>query len=77
MSIREDVEELIETLLRIESEKKLLQEDQKLLFSEYSEKLDIKAVKAAVRIAKIKASLGDSEAEMENMLDVIERKITV
>jgi len=77
MSIREDVEELIEKLLRIENEKKLLQEDQKLLFSEYSEKLDIKAVKAAVRIAKIKASLGDSEAEMENMLDVVERKITV
>jgi len=77
MSTREDVEELIEKLLRIENEKKLLQEDQRLLFSEYSEKLDIKAVKAAVRIAKIKATLGDSEPEMENMLDVVERKITV
>ena len=72
------VTELVERLTRVENEMKLLQEDRKVLYEEYKEKLDLKAFKAAVKIAKIKSKLGEmSEVEMENMLDTVEDKLTV
>ena len=77
MSNKELVSEFIERYLRIEGELSLLQEDRKVLFEEFKEKLDIKALRAAIRIAKIKSKLGDSEPEMENMLGPIEEKLTV
>tara|TARA_R110001583_G_scaffold16272_1_gene66630 strand:- start:4291 stop:4524 length:234 start_codon:yes stop_codon:yes gene_type:complete len=77
MAVSEIVEELIEKLLRIENEKKLLQEEQRTLFTSYKDQLDIKAIKAAIQIAKIKSKLGDSEIEMENMLCTVEKKISV
>jgi uncharacterized protein (UPF0335 family) len=73
----EIIEEFIEKLTRIENEKKILQEDQKELFDSYKDRLDLKAIRAAVRIAKIKSKLGDSETEMESMLDTIEKKISI
>ena len=76
MALRETIEEVVEQLLRIENEKKLLQEEQKNLLAEYKDKLDVKALKAALQIAKIKARLGDSEPEMSNMLDTVEKKLT-
>jgi len=78
MAESEIVTELVERLTRVENEMKLLQEDRKVLYEEYKEKLDLKAFKAAVRIAKIKSKLGEtSEVEMENMLDAVEDKLTV
>ena len=78
MAESEIVSELVERLTRIENELKLLQDDRKVLFDEYKEKLDLKAFKAAVRIAKIKSKLGEtSEVELENMLDTVENKLTV
>jgi uncharacterized protein (UPF0335 family) len=72
------VTELVERLTQVENEMKLLQEDRKVLYEEYKEKLDLKAFKAAVRIAKIKSKLGEtSEVELENMLDTVEDKLTV
>ena len=76
MATKETIEEFIEKYLRIENEKKCLYEDQKTLFDDYKERLDLKAIRAAVRIAKIKSKLGDSESELDNMLDVVENKIT-
>ena len=75
MSTQENVIKFVEEYLRIENEKKLLQEDQKDLFEAYKNKLDVKALKAAIRIAKIKSRLGDSENEMDNMLEAVESKI--
>ena len=77
MSTKQEVLDLVEKLLRIENERKLLLEEQRTLFDDYRERLDIKAVKAAMRIAKIKSKLGDSEPEMETILDTIEDKITI
>jgi len=77
MALTETIEEFVEKLVRIENEKKLLQEEQKNLFSEYKDRLDVKAVRAAVQIAKIKSRLGDSEPEMINMLDTVEKKLTI
>jgi len=67
--------EFIEKLTSLENEQKLLNEDKKALISEYKEKLDMKALFAAIRIVKIKARLGDSESECETYIDEIDGKI--
>jgi uncharacterized protein (UPF0335 family) len=72
-----DVLELVERLITLENEIKLLQEDKNQLFTEYKDRLDIKAFKAAIRIAKIKSKLGDSEITLEELLPAIESKICV
>ncbi len=77
MTVRETVLEFVERYLNIENEKKLLADDQKQLVAEFKEKLDVKAVKAAIQIAKIKSRLGDSEAAMDNMLEDVESKINI
>ena len=69
------VNEFIEKLTRIEGEMKLLGEDRKALMEEYEEKIDLKALKAAIRIVKIKSKLGDSESECETYIDEIDGKI--
>ena len=75
--VKEIVLELVEKLTRIEGELKLLQDERKELFDDYKEKLDVKAFKAAVQVAKIRSKLGDSEIEMENILETVSKKITV
>ena len=77
MSDRELVLELVEHLLRIENERKLLQQEQKDVCDDYKERIDIKAVKAAIQIAKIRARLGDSEVEVDRIMETVESKITV
>ena len=77
MATRETVLEFVEKYLNIENEKKLLADDQKQLIEEFKERLDIKAVKAAIRIAKIRSKLGDSETELDNILQDVESKISV
>lgn len=66
------VEEFIEKLTRIENEISLLVDDRKALMEEYKDKLDLKALKAAMRIVKIKSKLGDSEPECESYIDQID-----
>ena len=73
----EIVLELVERLINVENEIKLLQDDRKALFEEYKDKLDVKAVKAAIQIAKIKSRLGDSEAQVDQILKDVESKITL
>ena len=77
MTVRETVLEFVERYLNIENEKKLLADDQKQLIAEFKDKLDVKAVKGAIQIAKIKQRLGDSEAAMDNMLEDVESKINI
>ena len=62
-------------MTRIENERRLLEEDRKVLFAEYKEKLDIKAVKAAIQIAKIRSRLGDSEHTMDSIFETVEKHI--
>ena len=73
----EIVLELVERLINVENEIKLLQDDRKALFEEYKDMLDVKAVKAAIQIAKIKSRLGDSEAQVDQILKDVESKITL
>jgi uncharacterized protein (UPF0335 family) len=53
--VKDVVREYVQKLKAIENEKELLREDRKNLDHEYKEKIDIKAVKAALRIIKIRA----------------------
>ena len=78
MTTRAAVLELVEKLLLIENEAKLLQQDRKELLAEYKDKIDIKTFNAALRIAKIKSKLSDtSDAELDNILEAVEEKITI
>ena len=67
--------EFIEKLTTLENEQKLLNEDKKVLIDEYREKLDLKALFAAIRIVKIKSKLGDSEPGCEAYIDEIDGKV--
>jgi uncharacterized protein (UPF0335 family) len=75
MSIKDDIKELVEKLVRIEGEKQLLGEEQKQLFDDYKTKLDIKAVKAAIRIAKIKSGVDVSDDSLEEMVEAAESRL--
>jgi uncharacterized protein (UPF0335 family) len=66
------VAEFMEKLTRIEGEMRLLAEDRKLLMEEYEDKIDLKALRAAIRIVKIKSRLGDSEPECDSYIDQID-----
>ena len=74
----ENLNELVVRLLTIDNEMNLLREDKKVLLTEFKEKLDIKSVQAAMRIAKIKSKLTDTSDEaLDVMVLSIEKKITV
>jgi len=69
------VKEFMERLTSIENEMKLLGDDRKALMEEYKDKIDLKALGAAIRIVRIKSRLGASEPECENYIDQIDGRI--
>lgn len=69
------VNEFIEKLSKLENEQRLLAEDRKALIEEYKEKVDMKALMAAIRIVKIKSKLGSSESDCETYIEQIDGKI--
>lgn len=69
------VVELVEQLLNIEHERTMLNEQQKELFEEYEDKLDVKAVKAAIRIAKIRAKTDASDETLNSMVGAAGSKL--
>ena len=75
MSVKDDIADLVSELMRIDGEKQLLQEEQKQLFEDYKNKLDIKSVKAAIRIAKIKTRVEISDDSLEEMIEAAESKL--
>jgi uncharacterized protein (UPF0335 family) len=69
--MREFVRELTEGVKRIENERSLLNEEMKELYESYEDKIDVKAFKVALRIAKAKASFNGSEVELDNILEAL------
>lgn len=67
----ETVRELVEKITQIDNEIKLLQEDRKDVLEEYKDKLDLKAFKAALRIAKLRENVDNTE--LDNILEVLEK----
>ena len=45
--------------------------------AEFKDRLEVKEVMAAVRIAKIKVKINSSDEEIENMVNVVKKNITV
>jgi hypothetical protein len=54
---------------------KLLGDDRKALVEEYKEKIDMRALRAAIRIVRIKSKLGPSESECETYIEEIDGRI--
>ena len=67
--------EFIEKYIKIENEQKLLAEDRKYLIADYKDKLDVKAVQAAMRIVRMRSKLDMSDDEFDNMLLALERHV--
>lgn len=73
MATKEVVKEFVNKVMAFDAEKKELAEAEKMLYAEYKDQLDVKAFRAALRIAKIRSKLGnDEEAAVDNMLPSIE-----
>ena len=72
MVTKDIVKEFVEKVQTLEMEKRLLREDEKALFEDYKDRLDVKAFRAALRIAKIRSKLDSiMEAEVDIMLESI------
>ena len=69
--------EFVEKWVRIENEKKLLAEDIKLLIADYKDKLDVKAVQAAIRLLKMKSRLDMSDDEFDSIVSSLEKHMSV
>ena len=71
MANQEVVTEFIGKVLAFEAEKKELAEAEKELYADYKDKLDVKAFKIALRIAKMRSKLDSAEdAEVDQILAV-------
>ena len=76
MATNEVISEFIERVLALETEKMLLRDTEKELYADYKEKVDVKAFKAALRIARIRAKLdGGEESEADQILNIITPKV--
>ena len=76
MATTEVISEFIEKIISIETERMLLRDSEKELYADYKDKLDIKAFKAALRIARIRAKLeAGEEAEADQILNVIAERV--
>ena len=74
MSNQEDIKELIERLRAIEMEKIELRDAEKELFEEYSDKLNTKALKIAIRISKMREKLlSEDDNAVDNILLLLEK----
>ena len=69
--------EFIQKYISIENEQKILAEDRKILISDYKDKLDVKAVQAALRVVRMKSKLDVSDDEFDNMMLALERHVTI
>ena len=68
--VRETVKEYVDKRAEIENEIKLLREDLKSLDEAYEEKLDLKAVKAALRIIKLKQNT--DETLVDSVIEILD-----
>ena len=76
MANQDVVKDFIERVLAFEAEKKELAAAEKELYADYKDKLDVKAFKLALRIAKMRAKLDSSEdAEVDQILSVVSDRV--
>lgn len=66
------VREFVEKLKSIKNEQELLKEDEKALLEEYAEKLDMKTLKAAMRVVAVREKIERKDA-FDTLVEVLER----
>lgn len=66
------VREFVEKLKSIKNEQELLKQDEKALLEEYAEKLDMKTLKAAMRVVAVREKIERKDA-FDNLVEVLER----
>ena len=72
MANQEVVNEFIGKVLAVEMEKRELADAEKELYIDYRDRLDVKAFKVALRIAKMRSKLDSTEdAEVDQILNVV------
>jgi len=70
------VKEFVNKVMAFDAEKKELADAEKELYADYKDKLDVKAFKAALRIAKIRSKLDNTtEAETDQILQFVSDKV--
>ena len=78
MSHQEDkLKQFIEKLKRIEGEIQLLNEEKKDLFDDFKSDFDPKVLREAIRAVKARIKLGDSVAQLDQIMETLENEITV
>jgi uncharacterized protein (UPF0335 family) len=75
MTAQSSVTEFIEELTRVENEMRLLKEDRKSLIDSYKDKINTKAMMAAIKIAKIRAKLGEDVGDCDTYLDEVDGRV--
>jgi uncharacterized protein (UPF0335 family) len=71
------LDEFIQRLRTIEGEIQILNEDKKELFDEYKDVFEPKVIREAVRAVKVRMKLGDSVAQLDQIIDKLQDKLTV
>ena len=78
MSHQEDrLKEFTDKLKRIEGEIQLLNEDKKELFLDFKDDFDPKVLREAVRSVKARIKLGDSVAQLDQIIADLESNMSV
>lgn len=72
-SLKENVREFMKRWTTIENELALLKDDQKQLVEEFSEKIDMKTLKQAIRCAKIREKVNHKDT-FDAFVDILERE---
>ncbi len=67
------VNEFVDRYSNLENEMDMLKEDQKNLVDEYSDKIDIKTLKQAIRAANIKKKVSHKDT-FDVFVDILERR---
>ena len=73
----EKLNDFIQKLKRIESEISLLTEERKELFDDYKDHFEPKVLREAIRQVKARLRLGDSVAQLDEIVEKLENTFTL
>ena len=76
-SQEEKLNDFIQKLKRIESEISLLTEERKELFDDYKDHFEPKVLREAIRQVKARLRLGDSVAQLDEIVEKLENTFTL
>ena len=71
------LDEFITKFKRIEGELQLLADEKKELFDDYKDSFEPKVLREAMRSVKARIRLGDSVAQLDDIIDKLESKMSI